>query len=79
MLESLTPGARHLEAEVERTKTRSGDITSGLLAAVHHIQERRQQFRLELVVVGEKSYEALEQTPRGSIEQLLASGAPGQV
>jgi VWFA-related protein len=75
VLESLTPGARRLEAEVEQTKTRSGDITSGLLAAVHHIQERRQPFRIELVVVGEKSYEALEQTPRSSIEQLLASGA----
>jgi VWFA-related protein len=76
VLESLTPSARSKEDETAQTKgTGPGDITSRLLAAVRHIQERRQQFRLELVVVGEKSYETLQQTARSSIEQLLASGA----
>lgn len=76
VLESLTPSARSPEGETAPTKeTGPGDITSGLLATVRHIQERRQQFRLALVVVGKKSYETLQQTARSSIEQLLASGA----
>jgi hypothetical protein len=76
VLESLTPSAQSPEEEMaQANETGSADITSGLLAAVRHVQERRQQFRLELVVVGEKSYEALQQTESSSIRQLLASGA----
>lgn len=76
VLESLTPDARSKEDETAQTnETGPGDITSRLLAAIRHIQERRQQFRLELVVVGGNSYETLQQTAGSSIEQLLASGA----
>jgi len=76
VLESLTPTVASTEDEAGQTKERgSVDITSELLAAVRHVQERRQHFRLELVVVGGKSYETLQQTAKSSIEQLLASGA----
>jgi VWFA-related protein len=76
VLESLTPTVASPEDEAAQTmKTGSGDITSALLAAVRHVQERRQQFRLELIVVGEKSYQPLDQTARSLIEKLLASGA----
>jgi VWFA-related protein len=76
VLESLTPGARSPQAETGQTKAPGPtDITSGLLAVVRHVQERRQQFRLEIVVVGEKSYGSLDQTARSSMEKLLAAGA----
>lgn len=76
VLESLTPGARSKEDETAQTnEIEPGDITSRLLAAVRHVQKRRQQFRLELVVVGGESYETIQQTARRSIDQLLASGA----
>jgi len=73
VLESLTPTAGGREEQTQEASR--GDIAAEVLAAVRHVQESRKQFRIELVVVTERSYGTLQQAAPGSVEQLLASGA----
>lgn len=73
VLETLTPTAAGAGERPKRLKR--DDITSGLLTAVRHVQERRKQFRLELVVVSERPYVELKQAAKSSVDELLASGA----
>lgn len=73
VLESLTPTAG--ERDEQTPESGRGDIAAEVLAAVRHVQESRKPFRIELVIVSERSYGTLQQAAPGSVEQLLASGA----
>lgn len=75
VLESLTPRRGGQEDIERRGIPGESNIAAALLAAVHHVQERRQQFRIELVVVSDKLYEPFQRTAKSAVEQLLASGA----
>jgi Ca-activated chloride channel family protein len=73
VLESLTPTTESRDGQPQ--PFRRTDIVAGLLAAIQHVRERRQQFRLGIVVVGEKPFGTLQQAEKDSIDGLLASGA----
>jgi VWFA-related protein len=73
VLRSLTPTAGGRDEQTQAAS--GGDIAAEVLAAVRHVQDSRKQFRIELVVVTERSYGTLQQAAPGSVEQLLASGA----
>jgi VWFA-related protein len=75
VLESLAPTTESREAIEQPVQIKQGDIAASLLATIRYIQERRQQFRLEFVVISERPYGPLQQAARSSMEQLLASGA----
>jgi len=73
VLESLTPTSE--SRNVRPQPLRQTDIVAGLSAAIQHVRERRQQFRLGIVVVSEKPFGTLQQAAKDSIDVLLASGA----
>ena len=73
VLESLTPTTESRDGQLQ--PFRRTDIVAGLSAAIQHVRERRQQFRLGIVVLSEKPFGTLQQAAKDSIDGLLASGA----
>jgi VWFA-related protein len=73
VLESLTPTTESQDGQPQ--PFRPTDIVAGLSAAIQHVRERREQFRLGIVVISEKPFGTSQQAAKGSINELLASGA----